>query len=1477
MRGGGELTEIPTRRRYYSLIISFIVLALLVSAGIFASLSAYGYDATYPNGIRERDAYIDNAYYFGNRNKGSTAVYGRVFSPVRASGYANGTYYTIYSPLNQMYYKGIPIYVVNCAFQDHVNFPLNISQRDLNNARLLPSVGHFPNAFVSLDHDGDMVPMPMRFPDFPYVHTPDFVNNPGQSDRVLDARNAAIGYLLSLESIWRLNPNAAKAAGVDMGTEPDEMAAIYKAAMYIAGGAIDTYAVKYMKNSNFAKRAERLADIALDFGYRGQFASITPYGVLKKDSDNPLKAHLTGVKLAGNYTNGMSYHKHGLKGEYRAKGFDIKITLTGGVFADTKSGTRIVKSSEQDQSFDIDTPMGEGKVFAKMEAKIPAEQIYYIDKGSSEQDVMFGVPKMVSYTTNDIDSTKQMDFDVKSTISKPNINGAISDDITVTSKGNWTKVHNTPVDVKANVRLYKGLPNRAKGSSIADAELLETKKITFSPLNGDNSITKKVDFDYKAVNGGVYFVIVNIDKNEQSNPVLFKDSITTPSYEPTETTLVPMRLSIDTKANTREVKPGTPISDTANVNVLNGEWIKNTSLNVAFDLYYMPIGSNIKQSNTVPDNAEKVFSDTKTINSAGQVTSSQYTPNKPGYYTWVARIDKNDPQNSNLIEETVTHDFAMANETVSVPQIQTDITSDGNTLYPNAPKDDDSLIPLADKITFKGLTPNVEREYFAELRNTDTCKPVLDENGNPITVKGKFTPKASDGTFDVIFNVKASLIKGKPLSAFETVILDGIPTATHHDCGDRRQQMFIPEIKTTATNKDGDSKNISTIEKTVTHKDNVQYKAVHIGQPLTIVGYPVYTDTGMPVLKDGKKIVVSKTFTPTSRNGQIELVFEIPTQLVKGQRTVYFETMIYKGRTIAEHQNKDDENQTVYNPSISSKARIVETNNQYFNPNENATIRDTISVKAVRIGSNLQYIAKAINKADNRQLATATYNFTANKNNVDIDVDMKLPSNTITDGNDIVLTGVLTENNKVLDKHEDLNNPLQTIHAPNIKTTATDKADGDKYLITDSDEKATIVDKVEYTNLIVGKKHVISGYLLKENGSPLLINGEKIFSRKEFVPNTPSGSVELEYTYPAKLTEGKKVIVAETVYYERKPIKVHADINDIEQTIYTPKVTTKLMNTIGDSKHVLDNNDNSILVDILNIEGLKPTDEINIDSKIIAQQLGSFTNINRQIENPVFITNKAYNELAQMRDKKPMPNATKPKIEKIRLPKLEELEKQTSITADSQGRATVYATYEIKGSDYKGMKLIGVATASIKNNKIAQHYDLNNEDQTVRVPLVKTRLLNVEGKKTLTTGINTLVEQVSYCGLIPNQNYEAKTKLIVDGKETNITSSTMFTPKQQCANINVVFSNVDLTKYNNKNVVAFTEIVNANTKLVVGKHADLNSKEQTVKISIPSIPPLVETGINKSLIIITIIMASLGGMLLVYANSSKSRRKPKHE
>ena len=105
----------------------------------------------------------------------------------------------------------------------------------------------------------------------------------------------------------------------------------------------------------------------------------------------------------------------------------------------------------------------------------------------------------------------------------------------------------------------------------------------------------------------------------------------------------------------------------------------------------------------------------------------------------------------------------------------------------------------------------------------------------------------------------------------------------------------------------------------------------------------------------------------------------------------------------------------------------------------------------------------------------------------------------------------------------------------------------------------------------------------------------------------------------------------------------------------------------------------------------------------------------------------------------------------------------------------------------------------------------------------------------------------------------------------------MFTPKQQCANINVVFSNVDLTKYNNKNVVAFTEIVNANTKLVVGKHADLNSKEQTVKISIPSIPPLVETGINKSLIIITIIMASLGGMLLVYANSSKSRRKPKHE
>ena len=61
--------------------------------------------------------------------------------------------------------------------------------------------------------------------------------------------------------------------------------------------------------------------------------------------------------------------------------------------------------------------------------------------------------------------------------------------------------------------------------------------------------------------------------------------------------------------------------------------------------------------------------------------------------------------------------------------------------------------------------------------------------------------------------------------------------------------------------------------------------------------------------------------------------------------------------------------------------------------------------------------------------------------------------------------------------HADITDEGQTTEVPGIKTTATDKADGDKFI--KPDKPATLVDKVCYTNLRLGQEYQIS---IRQNG-----------------------------------------------------------------------------------------------------------------------------------------------------------------------------------------------------------------------------------------------------------------------------------------------------------------------------------------------------------------------------------------------------------
>lgn len=119
---------------------------------------------------------------------------------------------------------------------------------------------------------------------------------------------------------------------------------------------------------------------------------------------------------------------------------------------------------------------------------------------------------------------------------------------------------------------------------------------------------------------------------------------------------------------------------------------------------------------------------------------------------------------------------------------------------------------------------------------------------------------------------------------------------------------------------------------------------------------------------------------------------------------------------------------------------------------------------------------------------------------------------------------------------------------PTLKTTATDKADGDKTVA--ADVEVTIADKVCYERLVPGKEYTVDGKLMdKTTGKPLRIDGKEVTATKTFTPTQDAGCEDMEFTFDGSALNGKKVVVFENLKRQGVEVAVHADLNDEGQTV----------------------------------------------------------------------------------------------------------------------------------------------------------------------------------------------------------------------------------------------------------------------------------------------------------------------------------------
>ncbi len=127
----------------------------------------------------------------------------------------------------------------------------------------------------------------------------------------------------------------------------------------------------------------------------------------------------------------------------------------------------------------------------------------------------------------------------------------------------------------------------------------------------------------------------------------------------------------------------------------------------------------------------------------------------------------------------------------------------------------------------------------------------------------------------------------------------------------------VPKIGTEA--RDGDDED-SFLPETgpATIVDTVAYQNLRPGTEYTVRGELMVRDGSANGKPTG--ITAEKTFTPEEASGSVELTFEVPADVLRGEVVVVFERLYQDDQEVAVHTDIEDADQTVYRPAIDTDA-----------------------------------------------------------------------------------------------------------------------------------------------------------------------------------------------------------------------------------------------------------------------------------------------------------------------------------------------------------------------------------------------------------------------------------------------------------------------------------------------------------------------------------------------------------------------------
>ena len=492
------------------------------------------------------------------------------------------------------------------------------------------------------------------------------------------------------------------------------------------------------------------------------------------------------------------------------------------------------------------------------------------------------------------------------------------------------------------------------------------------------------------------------------------------------------------------------------------------------------------------------------------------------------------------------------------------------------------------------------------------------------------------------------------------------------------------------------------------------------------------------------------------------------------------------------------ENHSEPTPVITTQASDAKTQYQIIKPSADTDIIDKVTITDTMAGREYTITGTLMDKDTgeavmvNGNPVTASQTFTSDGTKKVLDMHFNFDSSAL-GGKTVVVCEKLTYGDYVAATEEDMENKDQTIYFPEIHTTATDSETADHLTLADS--RAVITDTVTYTNLLKGETYTLSGVLMdKETGKELLVDGEPVTQEMAFTAGRASGTKKLKFEFDTTGLAGKSFVVYETLTLEDVEVAEHKDINDEGQTIHIPAAQTTA--TDDSSKiNVSEAKKEVSVTDTVAYRNLVPGKEYTVRGKAVDKETGE----------P--LTDADGNELVSTA-------------------------KFTAASAD--GSVDVKFTFD--GTAMAGHSVVFFENVYYTDKLIAVHADIDDEAQTVHIPLIFTSVKDkdTDSHMSLAGSDVTLTDTVAYRNLVPGKTYTVSGTLMdqrtgkavtVNGKA--VTSSADFTPDTADGETTVDF-HFNTNGLDDTTVVVFEKMFYG--KAEIAAHEDINDKGQTIYI-----------------------------------------------